>query len=492
MTGLSVYLVTLSTLASAPVSSTESVVLEFSATWCTPCQKMAPLVHNLIQAGSPIRAIDIDTDRELARRFKVQNIPTFVLLINGREVNRTVGTMSRSGLQTWFHQIDATRAEIQHSRNRRHVSDEGTPTSRRRVVRANNDDTPKMADPQGLQSSVRLRVHDAKGVNYGSGTILESRPDRTLILTCGHIFRAMDKSAEVDVELFQQSRVHKFAGRLVDFDLNSDLGVVAIRTRTRLPASQLSYQPAAKQEAVYSVGCGGGESPTIVHSQVTALNRYLGPDNIECSGVPIQGRSGGGLFNRDHNLIGVCIAADPQDQRGLYAGLGAIQQLLQRLDLDHLCQPHKPADKETSQRIANETRSTTPSANGPPGKPKTETRGSSPGDPAHAASGIASDIRQAMAESAQAEIVCIIRPLRGSQESSRVIILNRASDKFVKYLAAELKSQPQPTMKSFRRPATDEPKWASDPWRPETVTHRTSSLTARQIPRRYQRSTNGR
>ena len=492
MTGLSAYLVTLTALTATPVAESESVVLEFKASWCTPCKKMAPLVQSLIQAGGPIREIDVDKQRHLARRFQVQSIPTFILLIDGREVDRTVGGMSRNGLQKWFDRIQTSQGSSQNPHQATRGANNAGRNPATPIVRANNSDVPLHRSPQGLQSSVRLRVRDAKGVNYGSGTIIESRPDKTLILTCGHIFRAMNKAAEIDVEVFDASRVHKFAGHLVDFDLNSDLGLVSIQARKHLqPTSRLAPQSAAKHDSVYSVGCGGGEQPTIIQSQVTALNRYLGPDNVECTGIPVQGRSGGGLFNSDHCLVGVCIAADPNDKRGLYAGLGAIQQFLQRLQLGYLCRPQTVADGETTQLAITTPERSQPSSLDRPSTQAPLMPTGSVGDHRLQAPEVAADIQEAMAKSAHAEVVCIIRPLGSSRESSRVIILNRASEKFVKYLSAELKSQPQPTMQRIPRSEMEEPNWADQPQASTSPTRQQRGSAFRgtvPIPQRYQRA----
>ena len=113
MTGLSVYLVTLSTVASTPATDANSVVLEFSASWCAPCQKMAPLVGQLMRAGKPIRSVDIEQHPKLARQYKVRSLPTFVLLVRGRETDRVVGLMSPQHLQAC-----PTAAHTNRSRNR--------------------------------------------------------------------------------------------------------------------------------------------------------------------------------------------------------------------------------------------------------------------------------------------------------------------------------------------------------------------------------------
>jgi hypothetical protein len=60
------------------------------------------------------------------------------------------------------------------------------------------------------------------------------------------------------------------------------------------------------------------------------VNRYLGAANIEIAGAPAVGRSGGGLFDHQGRLIGVCNAACSQDDEGIYAGADVIYQQLAR------------------------------------------------------------------------------------------------------------------------------------------------------------------
>ncbi|HID22847.1 MAG TPA: thioredoxin, partial [Planctomycetaceae bacterium] len=77
----------------------ENVLLDFTASWCGPCQQMAPIVARLQRQGLPVRTVDVDEHPELARRFGIQNIPAFVLVINGRETTRRIGLTSETTLR---------------------------------------------------------------------------------------------------------------------------------------------------------------------------------------------------------------------------------------------------------------------------------------------------------------------------------------------------------------------------------------------------------
>jgi hypothetical protein len=87
---------------------------------------------------------------------------------------------------------------------------------------------------------------------------------------------------------------------------------------------------------VFSIGCDRGANPSVRESRVTNINRYLGPPNIQVAGAPVDGRSGGGLFAADGTLIGVCNAADPKDDEGLYAALQTVHAELTAANLSFI------------------------------------------------------------------------------------------------------------------------------------------------------------
>src|SRR5687768_4726493 len=70
------------------------VLLDFTATWCGPCQAMSPVVARLQSEGYPVRKVDVDAEKALAQRFGIREIPCFVLVAGGREVERIKGPAS--------------------------------------------------------------------------------------------------------------------------------------------------------------------------------------------------------------------------------------------------------------------------------------------------------------------------------------------------------------------------------------------------------------
>ena len=67
-------------------------ILFFSAPWCGPCKQMKTMLSESIKTELNIKIIDISEDMDLASKHQVMNVPTFVVLENGEEKNRKIGS----------------------------------------------------------------------------------------------------------------------------------------------------------------------------------------------------------------------------------------------------------------------------------------------------------------------------------------------------------------------------------------------------------------
>ncbi len=72
------------------------ILVDFYATWCGPCQMMAPILEDVNkQMGDKLRIVKIDTDKypHLASQYGIQALPTLVLFRNGQVSDRIEGVM---------------------------------------------------------------------------------------------------------------------------------------------------------------------------------------------------------------------------------------------------------------------------------------------------------------------------------------------------------------------------------------------------------------
>ncbi len=75
----------------------KTVLLDFSAVWCGPCQMIAPVIHEIAEENEDIVVgkIDVDNDTPLAIKFGVSSIPTLVIMKNGQAIDKAVGLRSK-------------------------------------------------------------------------------------------------------------------------------------------------------------------------------------------------------------------------------------------------------------------------------------------------------------------------------------------------------------------------------------------------------------
>lgn len=77
------------------------VLVDFFATWCGPCQMVGPLVEQLSEEMSGVKfvKVNIDEEPELAARYQVESIPTFLLVKNGKVLKREIGALPKQALK---------------------------------------------------------------------------------------------------------------------------------------------------------------------------------------------------------------------------------------------------------------------------------------------------------------------------------------------------------------------------------------------------------
>jgi thiol-disulfide isomerase/thioredoxin len=343
--------------------------------------------------------------------------------------------------------------------------------------------TPAALDAALIAASVRLRVEDPQGHSCGSGTIIDARQREALILTCGHIFRDSQGQGRIEVDLFGPNGAAQVVGKLISYDLKRDVALVSIRIPG--PVATARVAPPGYQitpgNPVVSVGCNNGDRPTARRSRVNSLDKFLGPPNLQVDGLPVEGRSGGGLFSSDGLVIGVCNAADPSDREGLYAALASIHAELDQARLSFVYRSDapatapQPAGSPPAAALAAADPPPLPkqmprpsdrvAAGGPPLRPTAASVGGDSGRRPSAAAPLGVEEQAALDEIRQrlqagAEVICVVRS-PDPQAQSEIFVLDKASPAFLGQLSAMARPQQPLLSTSLEIPRKPQPATAS-------------------------------
>lgn len=200
---------------------------------------------------------------------------------------------------------------------------------------------------RAADATVRIKVEESNTIAHGTGTIVAVHGNEGLVLTCGHLFRDMLPGSKLTVDLFAGTpRQVNLVAQLIDFKADKeDVALLSVQLPVQVEPVPILPQGEAVQQGqpVFSWGCDHGNNPTRRDTKVTRINRYMGAPNIEIEGAPAVGRSGGGLFDHQGRLMGVCNAACKEENEGIYAAGDVIYTQLARVNHAHLFQPTRSA-----------------------------------------------------------------------------------------------------------------------------------------------------
>ncbi len=377
----------------------EMRLLQFGSSNCSVCAKIKPSIDDFVEKKWPIQYVNAYENRELAKKYQIEEIPTFIMLIGETEVDRLVGVLDQAELQNQLIEMFKKAAELRKQESDKKPSQilRGTsdvnqtlggsatnhgfsqPSSAAQASYTSpisfQQQPPQQQYPQHqhlngepkVDSTVRIRVDDPKGLSWGTGTIIDTYNGEALILTCGHIFRESQGKGPVEVHLFRENSFFKVYGECDAYDLDVDLGLVVIKN-IPFPVQATPIAPAdtlREGQKLLSVGCDGGANPSVREHTILSLNRFGTASNapqpfhyIQVSGAPVQGRSGGGLFSEDGFLVGVCNTGDPKTNDGLFVPLSVIRAQLDAKGLSAVYQSPSVVDPRT----AADTRAVDPRA----------------------------------------------------------------------------------------------------------------------------------
>jgi len=92
------------------LQSTVPVLVDFTATWCGPCQRLAPIIEELAvdyKGKVKICKVDIDEVQDIAGRYGIMSVPTVMIFKGGAVADTMVGLGSKGSYKAKLDQLTA-------------------------------------------------------------------------------------------------------------------------------------------------------------------------------------------------------------------------------------------------------------------------------------------------------------------------------------------------------------------------------------------------
>lgn len=78
-----------------------TVLIDFFADWCMPCKMLSPVIEDIAESADnsvKICKVNVESEKELAKRFGIMSIPTLVVMKNGTVKNRSIGVTGKNAI----------------------------------------------------------------------------------------------------------------------------------------------------------------------------------------------------------------------------------------------------------------------------------------------------------------------------------------------------------------------------------------------------------
>lgn len=82
------------------LASSVPVLLDFYADWCSSCRKVSPIVDEIAVEREDIKVckVNVGEESELSEKFRIMSIPAFIVMKDGKIVNKAVGARPKSSI----------------------------------------------------------------------------------------------------------------------------------------------------------------------------------------------------------------------------------------------------------------------------------------------------------------------------------------------------------------------------------------------------------
>ena len=82
------------------IRNNDLLLVDFWAEWCGPCKSMHPIFTRMAKKYKRVRfaRVNVDNAQDIAMKYGVQSIPTFIMFKNGEIANTMVGAVGEPGI----------------------------------------------------------------------------------------------------------------------------------------------------------------------------------------------------------------------------------------------------------------------------------------------------------------------------------------------------------------------------------------------------------
>lgn len=84
------------------IAQGKPMVIDFSAEWCGPCRKMAPIIDTMAEKYKDqviVGSCDVDENEDLAQQFSIYTIPAIIFIKDGQPVDKSIGAVPAKDIE---------------------------------------------------------------------------------------------------------------------------------------------------------------------------------------------------------------------------------------------------------------------------------------------------------------------------------------------------------------------------------------------------------